>query len=207
MAGFDESIVREYFEANGFLVRQIRKYQVQARKKQAREEIDLLVYNPAYTASTRAADFVLDAGELACLHRAVVSVKGWHSAQRISPAMLSNSPALFKFLQSQVLRTAEDYFAEAEVAFQSPRGLQKILVLPGLPPHDPQRSTCLRLLREKGVDGILTFTSILRDLIAQVHPNLNYQKSEMMQVLRLLKNYDFIKDPQTELFADKSKKR
>jgi hypothetical protein len=26
MAGFDENIVREYFELNGFFVRQLRKY-------------------------------------------------------------------------------------------------------------------------------------------------------------------------------------
>ncbi len=46
MAGFDENIVREYFELNGFFVRQLRKYLVQSRKKRADEEIDLVVYNP-----------------------------------------------------------------------------------------------------------------------------------------------------------------
>ena len=33
MSAIDEGIVREYFEQNGFLVRQVRKYQVQARRK------------------------------------------------------------------------------------------------------------------------------------------------------------------------------
>jgi len=33
MSAIDEGIVREYFEQNGFLVRQARKYQVSARKK------------------------------------------------------------------------------------------------------------------------------------------------------------------------------
>ena len=47
MAGFDENIVREYFELNGFFVRQLRKYLVQSRKKRADEEIDLVVYNPS----------------------------------------------------------------------------------------------------------------------------------------------------------------
>ncbi len=46
MAGFDENIVREYFELNGFFVRQLRKYAVQSRKKRADEEIDLVIYNP-----------------------------------------------------------------------------------------------------------------------------------------------------------------
>ena len=48
MAATDEGIVREYFEQNGFLVRQARKYQVQSRRKAAEEEIDLIVFNPAW---------------------------------------------------------------------------------------------------------------------------------------------------------------
>ena len=39
MSAIDEGIVREYFEQNGFLVRQARKYQVSARRKAAEEEI------------------------------------------------------------------------------------------------------------------------------------------------------------------------
>jgi putative membrane protein len=41
MSAIDEGIVREYFEQNGFLVRQVRKYQVTARRKSGDEEIDL----------------------------------------------------------------------------------------------------------------------------------------------------------------------
>ena len=41
MSAIDEGIVREFFEQNGFFVRQVRKYQVQARKKTSDEEIDL----------------------------------------------------------------------------------------------------------------------------------------------------------------------
>ena len=47
MAGFDDSLVREYFEMNGFFVRQSRKYAVQSRRKRADEEGDLLVINPS----------------------------------------------------------------------------------------------------------------------------------------------------------------
>ena len=38
MSAIDEGIVREYFEQNGFLVRQVRKYQVQARRKTGDED-------------------------------------------------------------------------------------------------------------------------------------------------------------------------
>ena len=46
MPGFDENIVREYFELNGFLVSQLRKYQVQSRRRQTGEEVELLVFHP-----------------------------------------------------------------------------------------------------------------------------------------------------------------
>ena len=39
MSAIDEGIVREYFEQNGFLVRQARKYQVSARRKTGEEGI------------------------------------------------------------------------------------------------------------------------------------------------------------------------
>jgi hypothetical protein len=51
MSAIDEGIVREYFEQNGFLVRQPRKYQVQARRKTGGEEVDLVVLNPSGPAS------------------------------------------------------------------------------------------------------------------------------------------------------------
>ena len=38
MSAIDEGIVREYFEQNGFLVRQARKYQVAGRRKLRSEE-------------------------------------------------------------------------------------------------------------------------------------------------------------------------
>jgi hypothetical protein len=57
MSAIDEGIVREYFEQNGFLVRQVRKYQVMARRKSGDEEIDLIVYNPAWERGARRPDF------------------------------------------------------------------------------------------------------------------------------------------------------
>ena len=75
MSAIDEGIVREYFEQNGFLVRQLRKYDVQARKKTGEEEIDLLVYNPSYQRGARKPDFFLFSNELAYIHRAIVVIR------------------------------------------------------------------------------------------------------------------------------------
>lgn len=200
MSGFDEQIVREYFELHGFLVRQVRKYQVQSRKKLAEEEIDLVVYNPGWQRGQRGPNFLLFASELPLIHRAVVVVKAWHSHARFTPKMLGSSSEIFKFLEKNVIKQAEAFFApdeENEVGTE----LLKILVLPGLPTVEPHRGECIQLLREKGVDGIISFRTMLLDIVQKVEVNRNYVKSERLQILRVLKNYDLIKDPQLDLFS------
>ena len=44
---------------------------------------------------------------------------------------------------------------------------------------------------------------MLGDLIDQIEINRNYQKSDLLQVIRILKNYDFFKERQLELFKPK----
>jgi hypothetical protein len=204
MAGFDEQIVREYFELHGFLVRQLRKYQVQSRKKLAEEEIDLLVYNPSYVDQDRAPNFLLFGTELPYVHRAVVVVKAWHTTLRFTPTMLKSSSEIFKFLETNVLKTVEDVFLDEEgesTPFVA-KEILKILVLPGLPTAEPHRSESIQLLRDRGVDGIISFRSMLLDIIQKVEVNRNYSKSEILQILRILKNYDLVKDPQMGLFKE-----
>src|SRR5260221_54498 len=87
MSAIDEGIVREYFEQNGFLVRQARKYQVSARRKVAEEEIDLIVFNPSWQRGARSPDSFLFSNELPNVHKAIVAVKGWHT-RVFTPNML-----------------------------------------------------------------------------------------------------------------------
>jgi hypothetical protein len=63
------------------------------------------------------------------------------------------------------------------------------------------------LLRERGVDAVLCFGTLLADLIATVQTNRNYQKSDLLQVLRLLKLYDLVKERQMELFKPKRRRK
>jgi len=205
MSSVDEQIVREYFEQNGFLVRQVRKYQVQARKKTSDEEVDLMVYNPAYEGGGRRPDFMLFSSELRFIHKAVVVVKGWHTL-KFTPSMLKSSPDIFRFLEKTVVKKVSELFNEPEKKedaqgelFQDDQ-LLKILVLPGLPTENPYREQSMDLLKERGVDGIISFRSMLLDIMERVEINRNYQKSEILQVLRILKNYDLLANPQMELF-------
>ncbi|MEX0330234.1 MAG: hypothetical protein AB3N64_02310 [Puniceicoccaceae bacterium] len=200
MSGFDENIVREYFELHGFLVRQVRKYQVQSRRKLAEEEIDLIVYNPKFAPGGREPDFNIFASELPYIHRAVVVVKAWHTTHRFTPNLLKSSSEIFKFLEKSVTKTIEKSFADTEEV--GGPDLKRILVLPGIPTAEPYRTECTDLLKEKGVDGIISFRAMLLDIIQKVEVNRSYQKSEFLQILRVLKNYDLVKDSQMGLFKD-----
>ena len=48
---------------------------------------------------------------------------------------------------------------------------------------------------------------MLADLVSETEVNRNYQKSDLLQIIRILKNYDFFKEPQMELFRTKRKKK
>ena len=200
MSAIDEGIVREYFEQNGFFVRQVRKYQVQARKKTSDEEIDLLVYNPSWQRGSRRPDFLLFATELPFIQRAIVAVKPWHT-DVFTPAVLKNSPEkIFSFLEENVLNGVKRFFPPAEQDAED-HDLTKILVLPALPTAEPFRTQSIELLKARGVDAIISFRSMLLDLIDKIETNRSYGKSDALQVIRILKNYDLFKDTQLDLIG------
>ncbi len=208
MAAIDEGIVREYFEQNGFFVRQMRKHAVQARRKTGEEEIDLVVYNPTWSRERRKPEFFLFANELPYLHRAVVSVKPWHT-DVFTPGTLKSSPELFRFLEENVQREAVKFFPLEGTTVAGGPGtvggegasadeVTKILVLPALPTQEPFRSQSIELLKARGVDCIISFRAMLLDLIDKVEVNRHYRKSDTLEVIRILKNYDLVRDPQLD---------
>jgi len=202
MSAIDEGIVREYFEQNGFLVRQARKYQVSARRKTGEEEIDLVVYNPAWRRGSRKPDFFLFSSELAFVHKAIVAVKGWHTGV-FTPATLKSSPEIFRFLEENVLKDISRYFP-AEAPDEGGGDLTKILVLPSLPTAEPFRTQSVELLKAHGIDAIISFRAMLLDILEKIEINQNYSKSDTLQVMRILKNYDLLKDAQLDMFPDRA---
>jgi hypothetical protein len=203
MSAIDEGIVREYFEQAGFFVRQARKYAVLARRGAADEVIDLLVFNPSWQRGSRKPDFFLFANELPFVHRGVVSIKGWHATGRFTPSMLRSQPEILRFLEENVLKEASKFFPSdtGEAPGAAPL---KILVLPGLPTAEPYRSQAVGMLKERGVDAVVSFRAMLLDIIERVQLNRNYGKSDTLQLVRILKNYDLLKDPQMDLLSERS---
>lgn len=194
MSAVSEWIVREYFESQGFLVQQPRKYAVAARRKRPEEEIDLLVVNPSVGEQVIPDAMMWRSGDLKHVARAIVGVRGWHT-DRFSPAVLELSPEIFRFADESSVARIGRSLGEGPVA--------KILCLPGLSASDPLKKKTLEILKEKGIDGVLSFPTMLHELIEQIEGNKNYEKSDLLQILRILKNYDLLRDPQMELFRRK----
>jgi len=194
MAAVSETIVREYFELQGFFVRQQRKFIAPSRQED--DEIDFFVWNPRAEPRENL-PFVLGSADLAAVSRAVVVVKGWHT-ETFSPSLLANAPEIFRFLDP-------GSFQQAVRVFGEDGAVKKLLVMPALPAGPEARQQSIEMLRAKGLDGVIPFHTMLQDLIDQIEVNRNYQKSDLLQVIRILKNYDFFKEPQLELFKSKRK--
>jgi hypothetical protein len=80
-------------------------------------------------------------------------------------------------------------------------------VVPALPQALAAREESIALLRSKGVDAVIPFHTMLGTLVKETQVNRNYQKSDLLQIIRILKNYDFFKEPQLELFKTKPKRK
>jgi len=197
VSSVSETIVREYFELQEFLVRQHRKYIAQTRRED--DDIDFFVLNPHPQKREAELPFVLTSPDLAFIERAIVVVKGWHT-ETFSSAVLTHSPEIFRFVEAKV-------FQQAVRAFGADGAPKKILVVPALPHGAQARDESIGLLRSKGIDAVIPFCTMLADLVQHTEVNRNYQKSDLLQIIRILKNYDFVKEPQLELFKSKRRKR
>ena len=196
MSAVSETIVREYFELHEFLVRQPRKYIGQTRREED-DDIDFFVLNPHPQPGEL--PFVLGSPDLPCIERAIVVVKGWHT-ETFTTARLAHAPEIFRFVEPKV-------FQQAARAFGKDGTPLKILVVPALPQEAQARDQAVSLLRSKGVDAVIPFHTMLHDLVKEIEVNRNYQKSDLLQIIRILKNYDFFKEPQLELFKTKAGRR
>ncbi|MDD3275590.1 MAG: hypothetical protein PHP93_00920 [Kiritimatiellales bacterium] len=193
MASVNEQIVREYFETLGFFVIQPNKHQVAARHKLDAEEIDLLIARPGQAGVFNTPkEMVWGAPELSKVQRAIVSIRGWHT-DRFSPAVLKKNPDIFRFAELAVVKEARKTLGAGSIT--------KILCLSDLTASAAPQEETLMLLRQGGIDGVLSFRTMLLELVESVDVAKNYEKSDLLQTLRLLKTYDLLKDGQLDLFT------
>lgn len=198
MSEVNDILVMEFFESLGFITTRPCKYAVPGRAKTPDEEMDLLVVNPLRAENTVPESVLWTTSDVRGISRGIVSVAGWH-CERFYQSMFEKSPELLRFTGESVMRSAEKRLGT--------RDFVKIICLAELPASRELRQMTLSSLREKGVDGVLLFRTVLDHLVHTVDANRNYDKSDVLQVLRILKTYKLLKDDQMELFQKKARKR
>jgi hypothetical protein len=196
VAAISETIVREYFELHGFLVRQYRKHTAPAGRED--QDLDFLALNPNPQTRSRELPFLINSAELPFIERAVVVIRAWHT-HIFSPALLAKAPELLRFLDNKA-------FQRVVRSFEKNGTVTKLLVVPALPQETQPREESIEIFRSKGIDAVIPFRTMLADLVNQIEASRNYQKSDVLQLIRILKTYDFFKSTQLELFKQKDKR-
>lgn len=200
MSRVEEAIVSEYFEQNGFMVRPLRKSRAQTKKGND-EGLDLYVRNMVFREGSREPNFLLFSSELRYLESAIVCVKGWFG-DKAALANMTGGAEILKHLEAHIFKKVEKWFAyDSGVTFGTKQPPKKLLVAPVFPTQEPHRSQCMELLQEKGVDGIVSFKSMALDLVDRVDTKQVYEKSDLLQTLRVLKAFDLVKDSQMDLLG------
>lgn len=200
MGAPEERIVREYFELNGFFTRQLQPQSPSTRSGRGEGFDRIAVYNPRWVPGAPLPRKLLFTSELEKIGRAVVAIQLWQQLPRQALGTARASAEVLKFLSGEVLRRADDLFPDLEESSDS--GCLKILVVPVLPTHDPSRSEAIKLLDAHGIDCLLSFRTLLQDVISHLDSLQPYRSSSLLRILRMLKNYDMLKSPQLELFGD-----
>ena len=136
----------------------------------------------------------MDLGGLTSAH---VAIQGLPASKGLTPAMLRRGDFL-EFIRKEALATVKESFGAPPAAGDLPTP-RRLLVLPGLPAQEPQRSESIALLREKGVDHVLTFRTILENLTQRAEGA--GAESPTLRLLRLLQAYDMVNAAQLELFG------
>lgn len=169
-------LVREFFVMNDFFV--------------LKKEDLLLVKNARTAEESRDGKFVLSGGEISgTINNAVVKPVSWHT-MKFTPLVLSRFPDIFDFLKS---RHTEDYRK-----FFRGEDFLKILVIPSLPASENLREESVRIMKEKGIDRLVMFSSVIAGLIDRIEARHVYLSS-VNEVLRVLKFYKFFTEEEQNL--------
>ncbi len=187
MADVNLQLVREFFELNMFAV--LTNWQRESlRQRVSDSSLQVFVEN-VNPAMQRDLEFVLNPVDIGCLERALVEVRAWH-ADKFYPSLIESSPVLWQFVSEESLAFARDIFGS--------RPFKTVLVISELPTSPEPRARSIQLLQKAGIDHVLEFSNVLRDILDKVSMHENYATSPTLQILRLMKRYRLVRNQQLE---------
>jgi hypothetical protein len=190
----ESPIVRLFFELNSFYVSEVNHGSTGLPKKVGDFSL-FYVQHQDHKLNEDFSGFQLFANDIAKIKQAQVLVRPYHF-QKTTPTLLKNNSKLADLIRKDIARYSEaELFDRSEVAPEF-----HILILPSLPGVGPVREDIEELLRKNGVGAVISYRSILENLLKAVEFDKVYPKDSPLEMLRILKIYDLIKNPQLELF-------
>jgi hypothetical protein len=190
MAAFEEWIVRDYFESQGFLLRGCGDIPGKRKEPAFRA---WLISRPDAAAAAQPDAFMLFGSHLAQLCSGCVILPLTEPSR---PPRTSAEIA--RFVERHItplLGKALQYRAsEPSIGQQQPL----LMVLPGFPTAEPHRGQLITSLRSAGVTAVLSFRSMLLQVVEQLTPGAS--GDAIRDTMVALKRHDLLKDSQMILF-------
>ena len=196
----ERELVETYFESNGFLVRQTGNLEVVSGRKKHEKLVTLGIFNPAVSHNA-SMSFRLYTSDLSKIRSGLVTLLGWGNSD-FANGMLNNDSSLVKFFKKEVKdsRLNTGFNSSSELAQSGMGPLKRLLIVPALPRNETKAGDVFSMLKEIGVDGVLTLRSLMENLLKQTEPANLYPGKPFFQILKLLKVYELAKEPQLEMF-------
>jgi len=188
MQSLESTLLRHFFEIQGFMVRQC------VPSTQGGTE-SLQIVHPDAKGSP-ALPSILFCSDIPLVARALVWLPSWQ-ASKFSTSLLKDSQELMKFIDKRLAqRKVPAEFDQTDAP--------KIVVVPAVPTEADAREQTINLLKARGIDAMISFRSILLDLIARLDVR---KPTEGLQLLQILHNFDLLKTTQMELFSTNHERR
>jgi hypothetical protein len=187
MADVSLQLVREFFELNVFRV--LTNWQQDPWRERSAEYSPQLLVENVQPGPPRDVPFLLHPADLSAIERAVVHVRAWHT-DRLYPSAMESSQLLNRLEADESDAIAQHVFDE--------RPFVTVLVISELPVARELQERSATMLRRAGVDHIIEFPQLLRDMLERVSDHGNYMASPTLQMLRLMKRYRLVRNQQLE---------
>lgn len=188
MSDLNMQITREFFELNMFYVLPHWRHEEIARDADWSGAL-LFVEQPAPVPRAEL-ECLLHPGDVTAIQRAVVEVRAWHTDRLYKSAIESTS--LFARVASAQTR------ALADMVFDG-KEYKIVLVISEFALTPQSRVQAVQALQRLGINHVLEFPTVLAGILRLISAHANYAPSQSLQVMRLLKRYDFIRSQQMEL--------
>jgi hypothetical protein len=188
-------LIRAYFEENGFWVR-LHEFASEISKTKSHFPF-FEIFRSTSVSSDQEKRFRLFTSDLARYDSSVFGLIDWQ-VSGFSPDLLSNDVRLIKFFRKQI---------DNQKALWGGKDLKNLmkedqlkLIVPALPKSENKTKDLFELLRANGINGVLTMSSVLENLLRNVPGKPESRGNPTIHLLKLLKLYGLATEPQLDIF-------